>query len=101
MVVIGNYLQVKYPIFIANVGIVLLPVVMQDLREHFLAEVEAFLARARLSASAFGRDVMGDPSFVAGLRKGRCPTSRTIQFARAHIARTEKLTEKQAAKETP
>ena len=63
---------------------------MQDLREIFLAEVEAFLARARLSATGFGRDVMGDPSFVAGLRKGRCPTSRTIQFVRGHIARSEK-----------
>ena len=56
------------------------------LTQDFLAEVEAFLLQRRLRPTTFGREVMGDPGFVAALKKGRCPTLRTIEFVRTHIA---------------
>lgn len=59
------------------------------LRDDFLAEIEGFLAARGLSPTSFGRAVLGDPGFVAALRKGRCPTARTIEYVRAHIARAE------------
>ena len=34
----------------------------------FLAEIEAFLARERVSSSTFGRAAVGDPNFVRDLR---------------------------------
>ncbi len=60
------------------------------LRDEFLAELEAYLAGAGIRPTTFGRQVMGDPSFVAALKKGRCPTVRTIEFVRNHIARAPK-----------
>ena len=60
------------------------------LTQDFLAEVEGFLARQGLAPTTFGRHVMGDPGFVAALKKGRCPTLRTIEFIRTHIARESK-----------
>ncbi len=59
------------------------------LRDQFLNEVEAYLGRKGLRPTTFGRLVMGDPSFIAALKKGRCPTVRTIEFVRGHIARDE------------
>jgi hypothetical protein len=57
------------------------------LQTDFSDEVEAFLKAARLAPSRFGRDALGDPGFVAELRQGRCPNLRTIERARAFIAR--------------
>jgi hypothetical protein len=56
------------------------------LQSDFADEVEAFLKASAMSASRFGRDALGDPGFVAALRKGRCPNLRTIEKARAFIA---------------
>lgn len=56
------------------------------LQSDFSDEVEAFLKASALSPSRFGRDALGDPGFVAELRRGRCPNLRTIEKARAFIA---------------
>ena len=41
---------------------------------EFLADIEEFLARTGISASAFGKEVMSDPNFVSDLRAGRSPS---------------------------
>lgn len=42
--------------------------------EAFLAEIEAFLNRTKMTATAFGRAAVNDPNFVGDLRtKGRKP----------------------------
>ena len=51
----------------------------------FLAEIEDFLVRARLTASAFGRAAVGDPNLVRELRQGRAPGLRLVDRARAHM----------------
>jgi hypothetical protein len=55
------------------------------LQADFASEVADFLAKARMSPSRFGRAALGDPSFVATLKKGRAPNLRTIEKARAFI----------------
>lgn len=57
------------------------------LQTDFSDEVEAFLKASTLPPSRFGRDALGDPGFVAELRRGRCPNLRTIERARAFIAK--------------
>lgn len=61
---------------------------MTSLAQTFLAEVEAFLARTKMSASAFGHGAVNDPNFVGDLRKGRMPSLRLAdevhQFMRSH-----------------
>jgi hypothetical protein len=52
----------------------------------FLAEIEAFLQRARMSPSGFGRAAFGDPNFVRDLRAGRAPSLRLVDRARAFMA---------------
>jgi homoserine dehydrogenase len=54
----------------------------------FLQTVEKFLAAREFSASRFGEDACGDPSFVFDLRNGREPKFSTMEkvrdFMRAH-----------------
>ena len=52
----------------------------------FLAEIEAFLQRARMSPSGFGRAAFGDPNFVRDLRAGRAPSLRLVDRARVFMA---------------
>lgn len=46
--------------------------------ETFLAEIDRFLTRTSMSASAFGRAAVGDPNFVGDLRAGRMPNLRLV-----------------------
>lgn len=52
-----------------------------------LDRIELYLRRARMSPSRFGREAVGDPHFVPGLRRGRQPrastTRRVLAFIRA------------------
>lgn len=41
--------------------------------DEFRSEVEGFLERTGMSASAFGRAAVNDPNFVLDLRAGRNP----------------------------
>lgn len=46
---------------------------MNTSAQTFLAEIEAFLERGGMSATAFGRTALNDPNFVHDLRAGRLP----------------------------
>ena len=51
----------------------------------FQQEIEAFLAETKMSATAFGRDALNDPPFVAQLRRGRNVTLSTVEKCRAFM----------------
>jgi sulfate adenylyltransferase subunit 2 len=59
---------------------------MESSADAFLAEIEAFLARERVSSSTFGRAAVGDPNFVRDLREGRAPNLRMVDRARTYMA---------------
>jgi sulfate adenylyltransferase subunit 2 len=61
---------------------------MDLIAQLFLAEIEAHLTASSTDATSFGRQVLGDPSFVFDLRKGRSPSTRTIEKVRAAMAKT-------------
>ncbi|MAC81468.1 MAG: hypothetical protein CML66_25795 [Rhodobacteraceae bacterium] len=49
-------------------------------------DIEAFLERKQMAATAFGREAMGDPSFVFELRSGRDYRRSTEQKVREFMA---------------
>lgn len=55
--------------------------------DTFRSEVEAFLVSSGESATKFGADAVGDPSFVFDLRTGRAPRADTIDRVREFISR--------------
>ena len=63
--------------------------IMRTITEQFLDRVEAFLKASRLKPSEFGRQSVGDPSFVVNLRRGRSPTLATADRVIGFIARFE------------
>ena len=62
---------------------------MRTISEQFLDRVEAFLTASGLKPSEFGRQSVGDPSFVVNLRRGRSPTLATADKVVAFIGRWE------------
>jgi len=58
---------------------------MDTVAQTFLAEIEAFLAAHKLDPTSLGKQALGDPSFVFDLRKGRSPSTRTIDKVRGWI----------------
>ena len=59
---------------------------MDSVAQTFLSEIERFLSSAGVDASALGKQALGDPNFVFDLRKGRSPSTRTIDKVRGWIA---------------
>lgn len=63
---------------------------MKTPAEIFLDEIDGFLTRTGMSASAFGRSALNDPNFVGDLREGRMPNlglvGRVHEFIRSHEA---------------
>lgn len=53
---------------------------------HLLSMIERYLRESGTPASRFGRDALGDPGFVAGLRRGREPRDTTTQRVGAYLA---------------
>lgn len=53
---------------------------------HLLSTIERYLRENDVPASRFGRDCMGDPGFVASLRRGREPRDATIRRVSAYFA---------------
>jgi hypothetical protein len=53
--------------------------------EQFLAEVEAFLTRANMKPTAFGKTLLNDPNFVSDLRAGRKPSLGLVDRVHAFI----------------
>jgi sulfate adenylyltransferase subunit 2 len=70
---------------------------MDRVAESFLAEIEAFLKSASLEPTALGKQALGDPNFVFDLRKGRSPSTRTIEKVRSWIASQAAPPPRQAA----
>ena len=62
---------------------------MDSYSQAFRARVETFLETTGLKASEFGRQAIGDPSFVLSLRRGRSPTLTTADKVEAYMARIE------------
>ena len=62
---------------------------MDTIAQSFLAEIERFLASAGLEPTALGKQALGDPNFVFDLRKGRSPSTRTIDKVRGWIAQQQ------------
>jgi sulfate adenylyltransferase subunit 2 len=58
---------------------------MDTVAQNFLAEIEGFLTARNLDPTNLGKQALGDPSFVFDLRKGRSPSTRTIEKVRAWI----------------
>jgi hypothetical protein len=46
--------------------------------QAFLAEIEAFLARSGMAATAFGTQAVNDPNFVHDIRSGRSPSLNLV-----------------------
>ena len=59
---------------------------MDNTAKSFLAEIEAFLGKSELDPTSLGKQALGDPSFVFDLRKGRSPSTRTIDKIRSWIS---------------
>ena len=59
-------------------------------RETLLAEINAYLAKHRMSPTAFSVAATGDRTFVRTLAAGRDPKSDTIDRVRAFLARPTK-----------
>ena len=53
--------------------------------DKFLADIEAFLRHAGMSATAFGRACARDPNLVSDLRGGRDPRLRLVERVSAFI----------------
>ena len=62
---------------------------MRTYSEHFIGQVEAFLKASRIKATDFGREAVGDPSFITHLRRGRSPSLATADKVLTFIARLE------------
>ena len=62
---------------------------MKTLSNQFRTRVEAFLSASGFKPTEFGRQSVGDPSFVLGLRRGRSPTLATADRVLAFIAEIE------------
>ncbi len=59
---------------------------MDSVSQSFLSEIERFLASSGLEPTALGKQALGDPNFVFDLRKGRSPSSRTMDKVKTWIA---------------
>ena len=66
---------------------------MRFIMEQFRRNLEAFLASSGIAASSFGREVLGDPSFVSRIRAGaEClpSTVARVETAIAEMSQHEK-----------
>ncbi len=56
---------------------------MDTIAQTFLTEIENFLSKSGIEATSLGKQALGDPSLVFDLRKGRSPSTRTMDKLRA------------------
>lgn len=59
---------------------------MPMISSQFREQVEAFLQAHGFKPTEFGRQAVGDPSFVLGLRRGRSPTLVTADKVLSFMA---------------
>ncbi len=57
--------------------------------EKFLADIEAFLDRSKMSATSFGKACLNDTNFVGDLRSGRQPSLGLVDRVNAFIQSQE------------
>jgi hypothetical protein len=57
--------------------------------KQFRERVESFLEASGFKPTEFGRQAVGDPSFVLSLRRGRSPTLATADKVLAFITERE------------
>jgi sulfate adenylyltransferase subunit 2 len=62
---------------------------MDPIAQTFLSEIDAYLKASDTDATTFGKQVLADPSFVFDLRKGRSPSTRTMEKVRAAMSKTK------------
>ena len=65
---------------------------------RFLCEIEAWLRVTRTRPHLFGRQALGDPTFVLRLSRGRSPTLRTFDRVRAFMAANARTAEREAVR---
>lgn len=53
---------------------------------YLLRDIERHLRETGTAASRFGREALGDPAFVASLRRGREPRTETVRKVRTYLA---------------
>jgi hypothetical protein len=53
---------------------------------HLLSTIERYLRQNGVTATRFGREVLGDPGFVHALRRGREPRDATVRRVTAYLA---------------
>lgn len=51
--------------------------------------IERYLRATGIAWTRFGREAMGDPSFVGDLRKGRTPRQETIDWCHEYLDRRD------------
>ncbi|GAC1340973.1 MAG: hypothetical protein NVSMB18_12120 [Acetobacteraceae bacterium] len=56
------------------------------MRSLLLQEIEHFLGESRMTASAFGREAVGDNKFVTRIQRGAGITLSTVERAESFIA---------------
>jgi hypothetical protein len=57
---------------------------------QFREQVEAFITAHAFKPTEFGRQAVGDPSFVLNLRRGRSPTLTTADKVLSFMAEFER-----------
>ena len=55
------------------------------IQNELISEIKAFLAKNKLSKSAFGLEVMGDYGFVSDIENGRSVQLKTVEKVRAFM----------------
>jgi sulfate adenylyltransferase subunit 2 len=60
---------------------------MDIIAQAFLADIEKFLGEAGVDPTNLGKQALGDPSFVFDLKKGRSPSTRTMDRVRDWISK--------------
>lgn len=63
---------------------------------YLLRDIERHLRQTGTAPSRFGREVLGDPAFVASLRRGREPRARTVDKVRTYLAERQSRMPEQA-----
>ena len=61
----------------------------RTISEQFAERVEAFLRASGSKPTEFGRQAIGDASFILNLRRGRSPTLATVDKVLAYIEELE------------
>jgi hypothetical protein len=74
---------------------------MQTMSDQFRKRVEAFLEASGFKPTEFGRQAVGDPSFVLNLRRGRSPTLATADKVLAFIPASEALPKRRPNRKSP